>query len=610
LRIQPRQQTLDVWQAVARFSSLEGKWQWGGRNGSNSISDAEQLLCLMYPAAEVGIFRLDKPDETNEDVLEALRPLGDSVGIPKLLIDVISEYMDRYAEGGTPSFAGGSYFRTRDPDAELDERQRSLDVVDSFATSISLALATLGFLKVFGRAVRQERLLAKIAHLEEITSKRLTAAMVGLLRSFAVNVFEPDSVEGRVLIRTLNQSAQPDRAVLAALRKRLQGVRASLREFTLGLSQDDALDNENMLFECGWSWGVVQGAPTIDLEQDIGPQRVGVAQNAPYLYFTVVALDGIADLFSERSRVLGLLDQEQQSLAQALQLRWDLTMDYWSAVARFGTGRWPLEDIPWRTTDDEESDYFSLLVTAVVLQELLARRATDDDLTRTVGVLEELAVRGRINRRVMRGDPAMGLHAPGVLIELGSDEQSGPGMAWVVADFAVLLLKRSVRAAGLSRNTAARDRLLKVAEDALGHMWRRRLADGPATGLWDDPTEVFPGAVVDRDRPSWYMTERLVECLVMAARTTEAQPIRSAELIDVTTNLLGEADHLFSQYQMEASEDSGTAVNSSLRRIESRLQRSRRILYERPGTAMALVLDVLTELDEFTVARQDAARGM
>jgi hypothetical protein len=610
LRIQPRQQTLDVWRAVAKFSYPDNEWRWGGRDGSNSISDAEQLLCLMYPAAEVATFRLDNPDETAEDVLEALRPLGDSVGIPKLLVDTIGEYMGRYSENGAPTFAGGSYFRGAQHGVELTDRQRQLDVVDSFATSISLALATLGFLKVFGRVVRQERLRRQIIELEAVTSTRLTAAMVGLLRSFAVNVFPPESPEGRVLSQTLNQSEQPNKMVLASLQKRLQGVRASLREFTLGLSQDDALDNENMLFECGWSWGVVSGAPRVPIEQDIGVQPDGVAQNAPYLYFTVVALDGIADLFSERSRVLGLLNQEQQTLAQALQLRWDLTVDYWSAVARFGSGQWPLEDIPWRTTDDEESDYYSLLVTAMVLQELLKRRATDDDLTRTVGVLEELAVRGRINRRAVRGDSAIELHAPGVRLELVGSEEFGPRMAWQLADFAVLLLKRSVRAAGLSRNTAARDRLLKVAEDALGHMSRRRLRDSKSAGLWDDPGQVFPDVVVDRDLPSWYMTERLVECFVMAARAIDAAPIRSGELIETTTYLLGEADHLFSQYQMEASEDSGSSINNSLRRIEARLQRSRRILYERPGTAMALVQDILVELDGLAVARQDAARGM
>lgn len=611
LRIEPRQQTLEVWRAVAKFSRRDGGWwTWGGRDESNSISDAEQLLCLMYPAAEVSNFKLDAPDETADDVLGALRSLGDSVEIPKLMIDVISSYMANYVSPeGTPIFAGGSYFEPRDEGAELTQEQRGFDVVDSFATSIALALSTLGFLRVFSRSVRRNELKEKIAELEAVTSTRLTAALVGLLRSFSVNVFEPDSPGGKALCRTLNQSGLPDRVVLADFNKRLRPLRASLRDAVLGLSQDEALDNENMLFECGWSWGVVEGAPIVETPEPIGKQPEGVALGAPFLYFTVVALDAIAELDSERVRVLGLLNSEQQRLAQALKLRWELSLGYWSTVARFGTGGWPLEDIPWRTTDEEESDYFSLLVTAVVLLDLLARRATDDDLTRTVAVLEELAVRGRINRRAVKGDPAIGLHTPGVRLELFGGEQVGPPMAWMVADFAALLMKRSVRAAGLSRNTGARDRLLAVAEDALGHLWRRRIKDGPAAGLWDDPSELLPGVHLDEKRPSWYLTERVVECLVMAARTVGQSPIRSSQLIELTTDMLGEADHLFSQDQLNAAEDDGSVMQTSLHRIEATLQRAKSLLYSRPGTAYALVAEVLRELDEFAVARQDAARS-
>ena len=611
MRIQPRQQTLDVWRAVARHSRRDGWWTWGGRDASNSINDAEQVLCLMYPAAEVSHFRLDAPDEIADDVLGALKALGDNINIPRLLVDVLTDYMSNYlSDNGTPVFAGGSYFEARDPGVEPTPRQQALDVVDSFATSVSLALSTLGFLKVLSRSVSRTETREKIARLEEVTSNRLSAALVGLLRSFSLNVFERDSAQGRALLRTINQGRQSPRIVLDELNRRLRPIRASFRDVVLGRSQDDALDNENMLFECGWSWGVVRGAPSIDTAEPVGEQPAGVALDAPYLYFTVVALDGIADLFTERVRVLGLLNPEQQRLAQALQLRWDLTMDYWSAIARFGSGRWPLEDIPWRTTDDEESDYFSLLVTAVVLLEFLARRATDDDLTRTVAVLEELATRGRINRRVQRGDPAAALHTTGVRLDLTGAEEFGPPLVWRVSDYAALLLKRSVRAAGLSRNTAARDRLLKIADDALDHLWRRRIKDGPAAGLWDDPSELFPEAEPGRPGPSWYLTERVVECLVMAARTVGQPPILSTQLTELTVDLLSEADHLFSQDLLEAVADGESAMHTSLRGIEARLERARRILPERPGTAFALVSEVLRELDGFAVAREDAARGM
>lgn len=610
MRLQPRLQTLEVWRSVAQFSRNNGGWNWGGRDQRNSISDAEQLLCLMYPASIERNLALDQPDATADDVLDALKPLGDSVEIPKVLVDVLSDYMRTYrADNGTPIFAGETYFQSADRGVDLSKEQRGLDVVDSYTMSISLALSTLAFLKGFNRAVTRQQLRDKIAELEAAASARLSAAMVGLLRSFCVNVFEPDSRPGETLLRTINQGNLPDPVVLDEMRRVLRPVRASLRDATLGLSQDDSLDNENLLFECGWSWGVVDDALPVQTTEPIGEQPDGIALSAPFLYYTVVALDAIADLTSDRTRILGLLNSEQQRLAQALQLRWDIVLAYWSRIARFGDGRWPLEDIPWRTTDREESDYFSLLVTAVVLLDLLARRATDDDLTRTVAVLEELAIRGRINRRVTRGDAAITLHHPGVKLELIGAEKFGPPMIRMVSDFGALLLKRAVRAAELSRNNSARERLLTVAEESLTHMWRRRLSDGNGAGLWDDLTDLFPGITIEDKQPSWYITERIIESLVIAASTLSARPIRSTRLQDFASELLSEADHLFSQEQLEASEQPGSAMHISLRRIGSKLQRARRLHQERPGTAVSIIADVLRELDELALARLDATRS-
>jgi hypothetical protein len=453
-------------------------------------------------------------------------------------------------------------------------------------------------------------LLDKIDNLEQATSTRLSAAMVGLLRSFTINVFEPDSPPGRILLDILNQGGLPDRVLLEDVRRELKTVRASLRDARLGLSQDDALDNDNMLFECGWSWGVVRDAPLAETTEPVGEQPDGVAEALPYLYFTVVALDGIADLFSDRTRILGLLNAEQQRLAAALQLRWDVTLGYWSRIARFGQGKWPLEDIPWRTTDNDESLYFSLVVSSVVLLDLLGRRATDEDLSRTVAVLEELAIRGRINRRFTKNDATAHLHFPGVPMTLDGADKLGPAMTWVVSDFAALLLKRATRAAGLSRNNAAKERLLTVAEETLSHIWQRRLRSGPAAGLWDNPGALVPDVQVDTSLPSWYMTERVIESLVTGAGTVDASPIRSSRLIELTTEMLSEADHLFSKEQMDAADTQGSAMHISLQRIETKLSRAKRILQDRPATAHSLAVDVLRELDEFAQARRDAARSL
>jgi len=123
VRIEPRQQMLDIWRAVARFSRNEDGWRWVGREPANSVSSAEQLLCLLYPAAELPAFRLDVPDGTAEDVLKALEDLGDSVEIPKLIIDLLAEYMETYsAPDGTPLFSGGTYFLPLEEETTLSDK--------------------------------------------------------------------------------------------------------------------------------------------------------------------------------------------------------------------------------------------------------------------------------------------------------------------------------------------------------------------------------------------------------------------------------------------------------------------------------------------------------
>src|SRR5436190_17302834 len=108
MRMQPRQELLDIWRAVARISWQKGQWEWGGRDQSNSISDAEQLLCLLMPASQVEVFGLDDPDRTGDDMLRALAPLGGATEIPRKLVGVLSEYFSQYTdESGTPLFAGG-----------------------------------------------------------------------------------------------------------------------------------------------------------------------------------------------------------------------------------------------------------------------------------------------------------------------------------------------------------------------------------------------------------------------------------------------------------------------------------------------------------------------
>ncbi|MGW5054035.1 SCO2524 family protein [Actinokineospora sp. NPDC004072] len=619
MRIQPRRQILDIWRSVIRSSFQNGSWEWRGRDESNSISDAEQLLCLLYPATEVPALALDQPDIIAEDVSKALERFGDPRTIPYRVIDVIEDYLDRNTVDGEPHFGGRGYLVT-DGDEPTPE-QLSLGLVESYSMSVSLCLAALGFLRTYKPPSRRPALETKIATLQVELSKRLTAALVGLLRSFVVNTVGIDEADRPVraaMLAMVNQRNDPDQIVIARLRERLQRVRNRLLEdVRTGVSVDGDLEEESRLFEIGWGWGVVANATPVELDLsrcafDAEPsicRMRGVAEARPYLYSTVLALDGINDLRSQRTLELNLLDDEQRRLTEALRIRFDLTQRYWSTIARFGD-EWPLEDIPWRTSDGEESDYYSLLVSAVLVQDLETRQATDDDLARAVVVFESLAQRGRITRRVTQNDPSVEMHVPGVRMRLGGSTQLGPQLYWYARDFAPLLMKRCLQAAALSGNRDSRDRLMQLAKATLDHLMARRLEVGDAAGLWDDPSALLPqDAAPVAKEPSWYLTERVVEALITAVRTFEAEPLRSAGMRARAEEVLHEAEQLLNRLLLDSDIDDTSARSVRLAEIETRLNRAADVLVERPGTANALGLEALRALDELAVARDNAARS-
>ncbi|WP_144121931.1 SCO2524 family protein [Catellatospora sichuanensis] len=617
MKIQPRQQLLEIWRAAARNSYVDGEWVWGGDNRWDSIKDAEQLLCVMLPATEIPRFRLDQPDQTEDDVAKAMEAFGNKLRIPQVLVKALIEYHRKYSDGdGRPIFPGGSYLAARDPAEELAEDQVSLDVVESFALSITLTLATLGFVGVYRNSLApgsyQQHQQDELDELVSLAGKRLTEAMVGLLRSFTVFTYEAAGTHGQHLIRTINQSNLSDNRLVTDLREALRPTIAGLRDLTVGIEQLNNLESPDQLFECGWSWGIIRGAPQVDFVDSSGTQRAGYAYDAPYLYFTVQALDGIADLFSARTRLLRLLDDEQLRLAAALQLRWELTQNYWSVIASFGAGRWPLEDLPWRTTDGDESDYFSLLVTSIATRGLLEDRDSDADLGRLGRILSELANRARITRRPIAADTALALHHPGVAIGLDGPTE-GPLLNWVAADFAPLLLKRTIRIARNLSDVQLRGQLLTLADEIWEHLLKRRIPHGRSRGLWDQPAGAFaPTAAgvlelsdVDTSRLSWHHTVRVVESLVFAADLARTDPLRSDELLGFAGELLAEAEHLFDKQQLVGSAETGLNMRNAMQALRTRLRHAREITVERPGTTVALVLDVLRELDSLTEARRD-----
>jgi hypothetical protein len=613
MEIQTRRHILELWRATVDYCYRNGQWRWGGRSGRNSISDAEQLLTILYPATAIESLNFDSVDKTADDVLEYLRSLGNAMDIPRQLIKFIGEYMRTYVVDGTPDFSGDTYFDPEDAEAAVKDEQQRLHVVDSYSMSVTLCLATLGFLRVYRQGLRSSRMLQEVDELEKLCSQRLTAAMVGLLRSFAVNTFDPNDRPGQALCGMINQRGIATEIVVHDLLDDLAEIRTSLRqELTIGLGQvADELENRGRLFECGWSWGVVDGAPEVQYVSDIGDQPVGVAEARPYLYFTVVALDGIQDLFSERTRTLGLLDEEQQRLAGALQLRWELTRQFWATIATFGDGRWPLEDLPWTATDGTESDYYSLLLTSIVVEGAGSERIMNIDIERVGRLLEELANRGRITRRLVADDPAIALHLPGMRLRLLGSEKvaEGPRLLWTVSSFTSLILKRLLRVAELLNDGPARVRYLDLADLIWAQVERRRIEATNGRGLWDEPTQVFTGTSFDPyGAPSWYQTERVMEALVAAANVTQSPATAAPDLVEFARQLLAEAEHLFDQERLRGTNDTGTQMRESFQVVGATLRRARELLLDRPGTASTLAADVLRELDMVDAARQDTAR--
>lgn len=615
MRIQPRQQLLEIWRATARSSYQNGRWVWGGRDAPNSINDAEQLLCLILPATQISSFRLDNPDETDDEVIDALRAMGNAAEIPQRLVAVLAEYFDRYsADDGTPLFHGGSYFTTLDPDEKPAPTQLELDVVESYAVSITLTLAAISFARSFNAVVTRNDLKEEASRLEQMASRRLTAAMVGLLRSFTISAFDVDSSAGRSLVAMVNQVGLPDKQFTSELTRRLQSVTAGLKDLTIVSGQVRDLDSPGRLYECGWSWGVIQNAPDVEFVQDpYISQPAGYAQDAPYLYFTVVALDGLADLFSPRTRLQRLLDELQQRLSAALSLRWDFTQAYWSAIASFGgaQAQWPLEDLPWRATDGAESDYFSLLVTSIAARDLAERRGVDVDLSRLGQILGELANRARITRRLMKDDSAIQLHSPGVSILLEGSEVYGPKLAFQATDFSPLLLKRAVRVAELITDIKLRGELLDLMDRIWDHVVKRRHSDDTGRdswhGLWDQPANVYPAVTEPFDQPSWHHTVRVVESLLSSAWLTTSKPLQSDEVIALASYLLAEAEHLFDQEQLAGSTEAGPQLRGEVQSVQASISRAREILIVTPGSATALLQEALRKLDQLAAARQGAS---
>ena len=106
------------------------------------------------------------------------------------------------------------------------------------------------------------------------------------------------------------------------------------------------------------------------------------------------------------------------------------------------------------------------------------------------------------------------------------------------------------------------------------------------------------------------MTERVIEALIAGSRTYQAQPLRSPGMRSRAEEALHEAEHLLNQLLVQSDSDDSSTRSTQLVDIERRLSRAREIITAQPGTANALALAALLSLDEMSVARANASRGV
>lgn len=509
-----------------------------GRNrslGRNSIMDAEMLECVLLPQFYLERFDLGTPSDTDESVARIFNKLDPGVRLldgqisansMAELVERLEDFLSSYrSTEGRDTFSPGGYLEPAQGEMPPDDPPA---VVDSFTMSVSVCLHALYLANQWAEDQSSRRPTSidveRLVRLRERLSERLTGAMLGLCRSFAV------SVEDRGTWEEHTQRVWPRGASARVLRD----IGRRLRMFT----GPDGLDETNA-FECGWSWGPT---PPDRYEPDYQGVSSGQEQSlycdpVPYLYFTIGAIDGIGDLFSRKIVAAHLLTPTQSWLASRLGFYRECASSYWSALAfsENSSGAWAVEDPPWRTADGNASDYWTLYLLTIALASDEAREnfGGERKLGRLLSLLEELAQRERITRRPHppQADPAVALHIPpGQQLNLRTvaldGTPAGTEFGWSIYDFAPRLLKLVGQVLAIATDRGVRDRASRLIDDIWNqHMINRRVAPESDAYAWDDVRSVFrdyPAKVKGDEEAeaagaqvgSWYITERVVEALV------------------------------------------------------------------------------------------------
>ncbi len=593
------------WVANAARRDEGGQFVWGDLSnpGGNAIADTEMLECLLYPQFGIEKLSLEDLEEVDRATARALNPDDASDVVIadttlKLIAGRLLDYFERHG-GDNPKFFPGSYVVRPDDREAYDGFP---PVLDAYTLAVSLCIHTKLLLAQWSRDY-EDNLPKKLAidptELERMADRRLTAALVGLCRCFVA--------EDIATWKTEEVAIWPgDDLEFRRLRRRLQTYFPSAgRELTY--------------FECGWSWGEVSreraaqsprgGALGKDLEEvwPDWPSPPWYAEAAPYLYFTVMAIDGIADLFSTKVASAGVLNRQQLALASHLNVMWEVTWSYWRtiALAPSPNGGWAIEDLPWRTPDGSRSDLWTILLLRIITASPQGRGATsakEDEAERLTRVIEELAERARVTRRPIptgtgstdptREDPALRLHEPGgvTLALLAATDTKGTPVAppgeWWAYDAAPQLMKLAGRLMQTTTDRALRQRLTRLIDRSWAHLYSRRLQreHSSAPGYaWDNLSGAYKddrrGATEQPDVieagsaavGSWYFTERVVESLVAVGQAQDIKPATAEAARAVTAELLTELRWLARERTMDqdALDDLLAAIDKAERENDS-----------------------------------------
>lgn len=617
--LNPAEEILVTWAAFV--AAVQHNRLWGdARNCRNAIIDSEALLVLLQPEMEIARFGLESTDgqslsTRDRAVARVLSTIAagraqDEDELPTSvrarLLEVLTDYYVTHG-ADTPTFSAGEYLLIEPERApEVDRLQKDVQVVDAYTFGLTASLATLHLVKRwFPNKNQTEERYQPVATLRNYAERRLTCSLRGLVDSFAV-------------YSQLTAGEWRDQT-------RLRWPEASVRELSTIRAQIAQMRKDigsKLTYEIGWSWGPV---PPMERLRSSGREYPYYAEAAPYLYFTVVALDGIKDLSADWVLYSDLLeDPEQQELAQTLRQYADMTERYWSALAGNDVGgRWALQNIPWSTSDGVQSDYWTLYLLRVALPGLTA---TPHDTRRLIGLLEELAQRARITRAPVppRTDPAIALHWPGLDLllappELASRSHAGanslPTLKWTVFDFAPQLLKVAGQLLRTATNHRDRSELISL----IGRIWLHLAKRRNSLGVWDRLDEVYPewyeevhkqqakppetqspapdsistnNRLPDMARPgdrfqgSWYLTQRVIEALVMVHHAERVRPLVPTVLEDLLFELVAELE-----YQVASLPIGSGSENLTMRKS---LHEARQALLGRqPARAFELLIEVL-----------------